>query len=86
MQQPELVELKDKFFMLFADSVYVFCCQFNFVLNSKMVITASRMKKQYQFWMAFNALRWPTDFVSFGQVEVIDFVYVATYLSMINSK
>ena len=28
-----------------------------------------KRKRQFQFWQAFNALRWPTDLVSYGQVE-----------------
>ena len=32
-------------------------------------VTYRRMK-QFQFWYAFHAFRWPTDLVSCGQVEV----------------
>ena len=80
--------------MNFADSVFVFSCHLTNVLNSKMAnvlkskmaIAVSRRRKQHQFWMAFNALQWPTDLVFFRQVEATNFVYDATFPFMINRK
>lgn len=33
---------------------------------------AFRRRKQFQFWDVVYAFRWPTDLVSFGQVEAKD--------------
>jgi len=30
-----------------------------------------RIKRQFQFWQAFKAIRQPTDLISYGQVEAI---------------
>ena len=32
--------------------------------------------KQFQFWLAFNTLRWPTDLVSYGQVEATVWTFI----------
>ena len=48
---------------------------------------AHRRMKTFQFWFAFNAMRWPTDLVSSGQVEAIDRSYISvTCLVNINRK
>ena len=39
-----------------------------------------RRQKQFQFWQAFNGVRWPTDLVSCGQVEAKNVVYIVTFL------
>ena len=35
----------------------------------QLVNALYRIKRQFQFWQAFKALRRPTDLVSYGQVE-----------------
>ena len=45
-----------------------------------------RRMRQFQFWQAFNAIRWPTNLVSCGQVEAMDVYYIVTCLLHINRK
>ena len=35
----------------------------------QLVNALYRIRRQYQFWQAYKALRRPTDLVSYGQVE-----------------
>ena len=37
----------------------------------QLVNALYRIKRQFQFWQAFKALRQPTDLISYGQVEAI---------------
>ena len=49
-------------------------------------VTYRRMK-QFQFWYAFHTFRWPTDLVSYGQVEATDWIlYFVTCLTFMNRK
>ena len=41
-------------------------------VTGKIAHVNYRRMKQFQFWFAFHALRWPTDLVSYGQVEATD--------------
>ena len=72
--------------MIFVDSVLVYSFYLVNVLNSEMASAASRRMKHFQFWMAFNALRWPTDRVSSGQVEIIKLLSIETCFQKINRK
>ena len=55
--------------MFFEDIKYILCFICSFYGHSKGLLAVSRRKKQYQFWLDYNSLRWPADLVSFGQVE-----------------
>ena len=47
----------------------------NFVIGQLAKESHGQMK-QFQFWLAFNDLRWPTDLVSYGQVEATVYIFI----------
>ena len=54
-------------------TVFSFCFSLDYnVIVGQLVQAAYRRKRQFRFWQAFHALRWPTDLVSSGQVEAIE--------------
>ena len=45
-------------------------------LSGQLVNEAYERMKLFQFWLAFNGLRWPTDLVSYRQVDATDWIFI----------